>query len=100
MIEPAGHRVLVLPDTTEQVTKGGIILTETTTKQEQQAQIFGKIVAVGKTAWKGFDDGEPWAEIGDRVAIAKYGGFIIKDPITQIEYRLLNDEDICAIIKE
>jgi len=100
MIEPAGHRVLVIPDKTEEVTEGGIILTQTTRDQEGQAQIFGKLVAVGKTAWKSFDDGDSWAVVGDRVAFAKYGGFIIKDPVTRIEYRLLNDEDICAVIKE
>ena len=50
-------------------------------------------------AWKAFDGGEPWAKVGDRVAFAKYGGFKIEDPDTKEVYRLLNDEDITAIIR-
>jgi chaperonin GroES len=100
MIHPAGHRVLVKPDPIEEKTASGIVVSVGTTKdREQQAQIFGVITAIGPNAWKGFDDGTPWANVGDKVAIAKYGGFIIRDPDTREEFRLLNDEDICAIIR-
>jgi co-chaperonin GroES (HSP10) len=99
-IEPTGHRVLVTPDAKESVTEGGIILTEATQNQEQQAQIFGTVTSIGKNAFKAFDDGHAWCDVGDRVAFAKYGGFVIKDPHTKEEFRLLNDEDICAIITE
>ena len=99
-ILPAGHRVLVAPDPSEERTASGLFIPAGTQAQEAQAQIFGRVVAVGPTAWKAFDSGQPWAEVNDRVAFAKYGGFIIKDPISGEEFRLLNDEDICAVIKE
>jgi co-chaperonin GroES (HSP10) len=100
MIKPTGHRVLVTPDAKERITEGGIILTEQTQTQEQQAQIFGTVADIGANAFKAFDDGHAWCKIGDRVAFAKYGGFVIRDPHTQEQFRLLNDEDICAIITE
>ena len=98
MISPAGHRVLVKVDEVEKVTKGGIIITDTIADRKQEAGIYGTVVAVGPTAWKAFDDGQPWAGVGDRVAFAKYGGFIIEDTDEE-QYRLLNDEDVVAVIK-
>lgn len=99
MIVPAGHRVLVRVEETEKVTKGGIIIADTIADKQTEANIFGEIVAIGDTAWKAFDDGEAWAKIGDRVAFAKYGGFVIQDPETGERFRLLNDEDVTAIIR-
>lgn len=99
MIVPAGHRVLVKVDEVDKVTKGGIIIADSIADKHTDANIFGIIVAVGDTAWKAFDDGNPWAKVGDRVAFAKYGGFIIEDPDSGEKYRLLNDEDITAVIR-
>jgi co-chaperonin GroES (HSP10) len=98
-IEPAGHRVLVKVDEYEKVTKGGIIIADAIRDKMTEANIFGTIVKVGMNAWKAFDGGEPWAEVGDRVAFAKYGGFVIENPETKEQFRLLNDEDITAILR-
>ena len=99
-IIPAGHRVLVRPDKIEEKTAGGIILPSMAKDAKEQTQIFGVIVATGINAWKDYSDGTPWAKVGDRVAFAKYGGFVIQDPTTREEFRLLNDEDVCALITE
>lgn len=96
-IKPCGHRVLVLPDEVSD-RRGSLYVPQTVRSQEQYAQIYGVLVAVGENAWKAFDDGRPWAQVGQRVCIAKYGGFEVIDPITEDCYRLLNDEDICAVI--
>ena len=96
-ISACGHRVIVKPDAVEEVSKGGIIVAAGKDKErQQQAQITGVIVDIGPTAWKAFDDGEPWAQVGDRVYFAKYGGYVIEDDGEQ--YRLLNDEDVTARI--
>ncbi len=97
MIKPAGHRVLVLPDEVDEKS-GSIYLPAETRARMGDAQIFGTVVEVGATAFKAFDDGHAWCNVGDKVAFAKYGGFIIKDPDDNKLYRLLNDEDICAVI--
>lgn len=96
MIKPVGYRVLVEPDKVEEKTKGGLFLPQTTQDREQQAAIKGTVVAVGEHAWK--EDGEPWAKVGDRIIFAKYGGFEVEDDGKA--YRLLNDEDIVAVIEE
>jgi len=98
-IEPAGHRVIVKPDPLEEVSAGGIVLAHgEDKKRKEQAQHTGILVAIGPNAWKAYDEGIPWAQLGERVYFAKYGGFLIEED--GIQYRLLNDEDITAIIRE
>lgn len=94
-IIPAGHRVLVKPLPLERQSKGGILLTHD--ERKEKAQIRGTVVAIGPTAWHAFDDGSAWAKVGDEVWYAQYGGYLIRDPVTDEEYRLLNDEDVCAV---
>lgn len=99
MIKPAGHRVLVKVREAETTTAAGIIIPDAISERQTEANVFGIVVAVGPTAWKAFDDGEAWAQVGDLVAFAKYGGFVIEDPDTKERFRLLNDEDITAVIE-
>mgnify|MGYP001482837778 CR=1 FL=1 len=96
MWQPAGHRILVKPDTPPE--KIGSLFVPAWVKDNRSIEnIFGEIIAIGTTAWKAFDNGEPWAKVGDRVAFAKYGGFNLEDPDTKVIYRLLNDEDIVSV---
>jgi chaperonin GroES len=97
MIKPCSYHVLVRPDNVAE-RAGTIYLPQSTREREQLAQVFGTIVAIGPSAWKGFDDGEPWAAVGDRVSYAKYGGFLLEDPETKEHFRLLLDKDIVAVI--
>lgn len=93
---PCGHRVLILPEVVEEKTSGGIILAPTTQQRDQQATMRGTVAAIGVNAWKAFDDGTPWAKEGDRVMFRRYAGEIIKDG--DMEYRVINDEDVLAVI--
>jgi co-chaperonin GroES (HSP10) len=97
MIKPCSYHVLVRPDNVAE-RQGTILLPTSVREREQLAQVFGEIVAVGPSAWKGFDDGEPWACVGDRVSYAKYGGFLLEDPETKEHFRLLLDKDIVAVV--
>lgn len=96
-IIPLLHRVLVKPDKVEEVSKGGIILS-VDTKREQAAAEKGTVISIGPTAFKDYGGDENTLKPGDRVAYAKYAGKTIKEE--DIEYILLNDEDITAIIKD
>ena len=98
MIIPCGHRVLVKIDEVEEKTNGGIFIPKTIADKQEEAGIFGTIVAIGETAWKDFG-GRAWATVGDRVMIAKYGGFIAQEPDTAEKFRILNDEDIVAVLR-
>ena len=99
MIKPCSYHVLVRPDVVEEK-RGALYIPKGSQEREQYAQVFGTIVSIGPSAWKAFDDGEPWAKIGDRVSFAKYGGALMKDPEDGEHYRLLLDKDIVAIVSE
>lgn len=108
MLKPAGHRVLVKPDPIEETDDtmakakemGLEIIKDAQTKRAEEAsQVVGTIVSIGNTAWVGFDDGEPWAHVGNRVLYSKYGGRFVQDPDTDEEFVVLNDEDIICIVE-
>lgn len=97
-IIPAGHRVLVKPDPAEKTTESGIIIQYESKARVDQAQVTGTLVEIGPSAWKDYSDGAPWASVGDRVLFAKFGGYEVK--IKGELYRVMNDEDITAVIEE
>jgi co-chaperonin GroES (HSP10) len=95
-INVRGHRVLILPDQIEEVTKSGIVIsTGSYTDREQMAQMKGVVVSIGNTAWA--DQVSPWAEIGDEVVFAKYSGATYKGS-DEKEYRIISDLDIVATL--
>lgn len=94
-IIPTGGHILVLADTVEEVTAGGIILTKKTQEEDQRAATVGTVIAVGSGAWKDIDDGSPWAIVGDRVSYSRYAGVFITGQDGQ-EYVLMNDNDVLA----
>jgi chaperonin GroES len=100
-IEPLDVRVLVRPDPVEEVSKGGIIFAPTTVEQEKFATVKATLVAVGANAFAEasanpcFDAPQP----GNRVMIAKYGGVNVKGADGD-EYRIMNDVDVVALLKE
>jgi chaperonin GroES len=100
MIHPAGHRVLVIQDKLEahdavfaKASRQGIILPGEL--KEAAAVDTGVVQALGPTAFKDFG-GEPWCNVGQRIAFAKYAGKTLKDGETT--YIILNDEDVVAVI--
>jgi co-chaperonin GroES (HSP10) len=90
---PHQHRILVEIDEVEQVSKGGIILSDTTRQQEQNAQVLATIIAVGATAVVD----QELIRAGTRVMIAKWGGAPIPN---KPRLRVINDEDINAVLQE
>jgi co-chaperonin GroES (HSP10) len=97
---PVGYRVLVEPDKVEEVSKGGIIVTTTNKKLEQQAQVKGTVIALGTECWR--ESKAPWCKVGDKVLYQKHVGMRIPglDGNMLDNYLLLNDEDITAIVRE
>jgi chaperonin GroES len=92
-VKPLGDRVLVEPVEEKEVKKGGIIIPDSAKEKPTE----GVIRALG--TGKKDDDGkvQPFeVKIGDRVLISKYGGTEIK--VDGKEYKLLNADDILAII--
>ncbi len=88
-VKPLGDRALVKPLEAEEVTKSGIIMPDTIDK-EKKAE--GEIIALG--------DGEKIKKlglnIGDKVLFGSYRGEDIK--VESIEYKILNHDDVLAVI--
>lgn len=98
MITPTGFHILIKPDEVEKQSAGGIVLAVNEKLEKHQTQT-GELVAVGLLAWTDKGSGSPWAMIGDRVLYARHAGKFVTDEDTNIEYLILNDEDLIAVIK-
>lgn len=92
---PCEYKILIQPEEVEQKSAGGIILTEKVTDREKQAQVRGKLIAVGGNAFE--DWLPPVPKVGDTVVFAKYAGLIVKANDGQ-ELRIANDKDVTAIV--
>lgn len=99
---PLDVRVLVRPDPVEEKTAGGIILPDQHKEREKYATVKATLVAAGVNAWEeaaarssAFEQPVP----GDRVIIAKYGGIVLTGA-DGVDYRIMNDEDVIALLEE
>lgn len=70
---------------------------ETKVSREQAAVDEGTVVSFGPTAFKDFGV-ENQIVVGDYIVYAKHAGKEVKDT-DGTKYVLINDEDICAIIR-
>lgn len=95
-LKPAGHRLLIIPDTVED-REGSLFLAPATMERRRNEKIFGTVHLIGPNAFKAFDSGEPWCEVGDHVCFAKFAGITVTDPDTKEQYRVLNDEDVILV---
>lgn len=93
MIKPLGGRVLVVRDTAQEKTTGGIYLPEATKEKPQEA----KVVALGTGEIDAQGNVLPFnVKVDDKVLISKYGGVeVTKEGVT---YTILFEKDILAII--
>ena len=107
MIIPTMHRIVVKQRQLSEVSqehkrleKLGLVVADTEDRKRAQAGVDqGTIVSFGPTAFKDFDTEVPF-KISDYIAFAKYSGKVITDPDDHLEYVVINDEDVVAIIKE
>ncbi len=105
MIIPVLHRILVKPQSLEEVNEDvkyarriGIEIAGINEKLAQASVDQGIVVSIGTTAFKDFGTDSP-IQIGDKIAYARHAGKHIKD-INGDEYLLLNDEDVVCILKD
>lgn len=96
-ISPVEYKCLILPETVEEVTAGGIVLPGSTVDAEQIAEVRARLVAIGGMAFDDWKD-QRKPQCGDLVMVAKYSGVTCKGNDKK-EYRLINDKDILAILE-
>src|SRR5512136_835791 len=92
-VKPLGDRVLVEPIEEKEVKKGGIIIPDSAKEKPQEGIV--RAIGTGKLD----DNGKkvPFeVKVGDRVLVSKYGGTEVR--INDREYKLLNSDDVLAII--
>jgi co-chaperonin GroES (HSP10) len=97
---PSGWRLLVLPFTPKEKTKGGIIIAQEALDKARIATNCGYVVKIGPMAYgdkEKFPTG-PWCKKGDWVIFARYAGSRL--PIEGGEVRLLNDDEVLGTIKD
>jgi len=98
--EPSGWRLLVLPFTPKDKTKGGILIAQETLDKLRIAVNCGYVLKVGPLAYKDknkFETG-PWCKKGDWVIFARYAGSRL--PIEGGEVRILNDDEVLGTIQD
>lgn len=94
-LHPTGHHVVVKVEEASEKTAGGLYVPAQVREKRMNEGNVGTLISVGPQAWKAFADGSPWAKVGDRVLCIKHAGVALdKTP----NIRLMNDEDILAVI--
>ena len=97
--EPSGYRILVLPFTPKNKTKGGILFSQETLDKARIATTCGYVLKMGDLAYTDTEKfGKPWCKKGDWVIFARYAGSRL--PIEGGEVRILNDDEVLGTIKD
>ena len=97
---PSGWRLLVLPFSPREKTKGGILIAQESLDKLRIATNCGYVLEMGPLAYhdrEKFPTG-PWCKTGDWVIFARYAGSRL--PIEGGEVRILNDDEILGTIKD
>ena len=98
--QPTGWRLLVLPFTPKEKTKGGILIAQETLDKYRIAVNCGYVIKMGPLAYKDtekFPTGA-WCKEKDWVIFARYAGSRL--PIEGGELRILNDDEVLGTVKD
>lgn len=98
-IQPTEFKVLIKPKAVEDKV-GSIIIPEQVKDRDQFAQMEGELVAVSPLAFTYVEQWPAGAEkpkVGDKVLFAKYSGATVTG-LDKVEYRIVNDKDIAAVL--
>ena len=98
--DPTGWRILVLPYKGQGKTKGGVILTDETVQERTYTTVTGLVLKMGTECYDNkerFPNG-PWCKKGDWIIFGRYAGS--RFGIEGVEVRILNDDEIIAVVKD
>ena len=96
--KPTGYRIMILPFSQKQTTKGGIVLADSYLEKERLGTNVGFVVSLGPDAYKDknkFPNGA-WCQERDWIIFGRYAGARIK--IDGGDLRLLNDDEVLAVV--
>lgn len=96
-ITPLDLRIVVKPDPVEEVTKGGIIITDTAKDRAKYAATRATLIAAGANAFREWGPAlRP--EPGARVCYAQYSG-AEQMGLDGERYVIMNDADLLAVLE-
>ena len=98
--EPSGWRLLVLPFTPREKSKGGVIFTQESLDKLRISTNCGYVLKLGPLAYhdkEKYPTG-PWCKEKQWVIFARYAGSRL--PIEGGEVRLLNDDEVLGTIED
>ena len=97
---PSGWRLLVLPFTPREKTKGGILIAQESLEKLRIATNCGYVLKMGPLAYHDHDKFPtgPGCKTGDWIIFARYAGSRL--PIEGGEVRILNDDEVLGTIKD
>ena len=97
--QPAGYRILVLPFTPKNKSKGGILFSQETLDKARISTTCGYVLKLGDLAYKDTEKFiEPWCKQGDWIIFARYAGSRL--PIEGGEVRILNDDEVLGTVDD
>lgn len=109
-INPLWNGILIRQKKAEEKTTGGIIMPDEVKDRGEHSEIYAEIHTVGSTAFEEFDDAtqtyikrDGYPKVGDTVMFKKYSGGNFIDHFDSEDgyrYRLIDQTDILAVIKE
>jgi len=98
---PKGYKILItLPKIEKQLGESGLILADSTQRQEELASCQGFVLKLGDMAFKDehkFPTG-PWCKEGDFIIMRNYSGTRFK--VNGQEFRLINDDMVEAVVDD
>ena len=97
---PTGWRMLVLPYKGQGKTKGGVLLTDKHMEERTYTTVTALVLKMGPECYKNeerFPNG-PWCKKGDWIIFGRYAGS--RFGIEGGEVRILNDDEIIAVVKD
>ena len=99
-IAPVEYKVLIQPEVVDDKSAGGMYLPDSVRERQQYAMDRGTVLAYGNGFFQELPGPRP--EVGDKVIYSKYAGSVVTMQIDgkRVDCRLVNDKDICAIIRE
>ena len=96
--EPSGYRILVLPFTPKNKTKGGILFSQESLDKARISTTCGYVLKMGDLAYKDTEKfGKPWCKVGDWVIFGRYAGARVS--VQNVKMVLLNDDEIIATLE-
>lgn len=94
---PLGRAVLIEPYEPEiQVSR--LVLPPTVRERTAMVEQRATVIAVGPECWR--EESSPRAKPGDKVVVSRYAGWLAVGPADGRTYRMVNANDIFAMITE